>query len=103
MAIGNVDIVNEPRWKLADGKLWFNVGVAWIADDPPQMKYLGFVQVPLLWILAALVVSTLILWVADRARYGPGQCRGCGYDLTGNVTGVCPECGAAVQQKVART
>jgi hypothetical protein len=28
-----------------------------------------------------------------RAR--PGLCRRCGYDLTGNTTGVCPECGAA--------
>jgi rubrerythrin len=25
-----------------------------------------------------------------------GQCRKCGYDLTGNVSGVCPECGEAV-------
>jgi hypothetical protein len=23
-------------------------------------------------------------------------CRQCGYDLTGNVTGVCPECGTAI-------
>ena len=25
-----------------------------------------------------------------------GLCVTCGYDLTGNVSGVCPECGAAV-------
>jgi hypothetical protein len=24
-----------------------------------------------------------------------GQCPQCGYDLTGNVSGVCPECGEA--------
>ncbi|MHC4090717.1 MAG: hypothetical protein ACYSVY_10655 [Planctomycetota bacterium] len=29
-------------------------------------------------------------------RYPKGCCQGCGYDLTGNVSGVCPECGAAV-------
>ena len=29
-----------------------------------------------------------------RARYGAGRCARCGYDLTGNVSGVCPECGA---------
>jgi hypothetical protein len=29
-----------------------------------------------------------------RARPRPGHCRQCGYDLTGNVTGLCPECGA---------
>ncbi len=26
----------------------------------------------------------------------PGSCQKCGYDLTGNVSGVCPECGTGV-------
>lgn len=26
----------------------------------------------------------------------PGHCWKCGYDLTGNVSGVCPECGTKV-------
>lgn len=30
------------------------------------------------------------------AKELPGVCRSCGYDLTANVSGVCPECGAAV-------
>jgi hypothetical protein len=34
---------------------------------------------------------------ARRWRRGrPGACRVCGYNLTGNVSGVCPECGAPV-------
>lgn len=28
----------------------------------------------------------------------PGHCHKCGYDLTGNVSGVCPECGAELKQ-----
>jgi hypothetical protein len=28
-------------------------------------------------------------------RCALGQCTRCGYDLTGNVSGVCPECGGA--------
>lgn len=31
-----------------------------------------------------------------RRRHDLGQCMGCGYDLTGNVSGICPECGAAI-------
>lgn len=31
----------------------------------------------------------------EPVTWKPGQCR-CGYDLTGNTSGVCPECGAAV-------
>ena len=32
-------------------------------------------------------------FLADGHRVLPGHCRKCGYDLTGNVSGVCPECG----------
>lgn len=31
-----------------------------------------------------------------RRRRSKGRCTGCGYDLTGNVSGVCPECGSLV-------
>ena len=33
------------------------------------------------------------LWRQDREKLQPGKCRQCGYDLTGNVSGRCPECG----------
>lgn len=29
-------------------------------------------------------------------RLMEGHCRGCGYDLTGNVSGRCPECGNSI-------
>jgi hypothetical protein len=32
-----------------------------------------------------------------RRRRKRGLCVGCGYDLTGNVSGICPECGAGRQ------
>jgi hypothetical protein len=38
-------------------------------------------------------------FVPRRLRRRPcqlGHCRRCGYDLTGNVSGVCPECGSPV-------
>lgn len=31
-----------------------------------------------------------------RSPYPFGHCRTCGYNLTGNVSGVCPECGKTV-------
>ncbi|MCB9850953.1 MAG: hypothetical protein H6817_09655 [Phycisphaerales bacterium] len=42
---------------------------------------------------AAVGVLAHSLW---RKRLSPGRCSRCGYDLTGNVTGVCPECGERV-------
>lgn len=46
-----------------------------------------------LWIFAA--VGTFIRR-RRPAPANPGICRHCGYDLTGNVSGRCPECGRAV-------
>ena len=34
----------------------------------------------------------LAMWLPQRL---PGHCSAYGYDLTGNVSGVCPECGTA--------
>jgi hypothetical protein len=51
------------------------------------------VQLPL-WIPFLLVaLPTSYLFWRDRRRIPPGRCRKCGYNLTGNVSGVCPECG----------
>ena len=48
------------------------------------------------WMLLALVgLPTAILWYRDR-RWPKGRCQSCGYDLTGNVSGICPECGEPI-------
>jgi len=46
--------------------------------------------------LALFGVPTAYLWYRDRRRFPPGHCPSCGYNLTGNQSGVCPECGNAV-------
>ncbi len=48
-----------------------------------------------LWIpLTLLAALTAWGWLPIRP-YPPGRCMRCGYDLTGNTTGRCPECGSA--------
>ena len=57
-------------------------------------------QVPL-WFVVLLAWSyVLFRWWKRRVR--PGHCAGCGYDLTGNVSGVCPECGLSVVPDASR-
>lgn len=51
--------------------------------------------VPLYLPMIAIAGFTALLWRRDR-RVPPGYCI-CGYDLTGNVSGVCSECGAAIE------
>lgn len=50
-----------------------------------------------LWIpFLFFFILTSYLWLTDRRRYPAGRCAGCGYDLTGNTSGVCSECGTPV-------
>ena len=44
-------------------------------------------------------ICALGMRVRRRTRWREGHCPGCGYNLTGNVSGACPECGAAVPRK----
>ena len=46
--------------------------------------------------LCAVAVSTAVLWLFRPRRKLPNHCEQCGYNLTGNVSGVCPECGEKV-------
>jgi len=74
---------------------WWTI---WSRESPkwrPVMQ-LGFILVPL-WIPFLLfAIPTVYLWWIDRRRIPPGHCQKCGYNLTGNVSGVCPECGEKV-------
>ncbi len=69
---------------------------------PPKLQAeLGtvfWVRLPLWLPMLILAVPTGILFWRDR-RYPPGHCQRCGYDLTGNVSGRCPECGGPVPDR----
>ena len=41
---------------------------------------------------------TRLLW-RQLAEYGVPCCIACGYNLTGNVSGVCPECGTKIEAR----
>ena len=59
---------------------------------------LGYTSVwfPLYAVFVAVAVPTLLVWRFWPKPIKPGHCR-CGYDLTGNTSGVCPECGVEAQ------
>jgi len=58
----------------------------------------GVVVLPYWMVLSPLTILPVLrggaVAIALR-RKRAGRCQLCGYDLTGNVSGVCPECGAA--------
>ena len=55
---------------------------------------------------AALAAAAAAWALLSRSRLArrtrQGACRQCGYDLTGNVSGVCPECGRAAAARTAQ-
>jgi len=63
-----------------------------IVQDSP----LSWVAIPIWGPIILAAVPTIWLWSMARKRTPPGHCLGCGYNLTGNVSGVCPECGTPI-------
>ena len=51
------------------------------------------VELPLWLPFLILLIPTLLLWRRDWRKPRSGCCPRCDYDLTGNTTGRCPECG----------
>jgi hypothetical protein len=46
-----------------------------------------------IWMPTVLIVITTISSFYLRSRRQAGQCITCKYDLRGNISGICPECG----------
>jgi hypothetical protein len=57
------------------------------------------IRIPLWSPLLLFVISTIAAHYLGRRR-GSTQCQACAYDLTGNTTGVCPECGHKDGQRI---
>lgn len=52
------------------------------------------------WIDAVLAAVLPVGWSLRRPRARRGHCESCGYNLTANASGVCPECGSATTARV---
>lgn len=84
---------------------WLAWGAAVTEPEPAQGGWLpefhSYVPPPLMFAvrlpvwtivsLAVLLVASRVAWVLFKPRHG--ECLRCGYNLTGNVSGRCPECG----------
>jgi len=73
---------------------WMSFGYTWMEEG--QGTYYNDLSFPL-WIWPPVwgLLTALLWrrWVLRRRRLRPGHCNICGYNLTGNKSGQCPECG----------
>jgi hypothetical protein len=102
-------LVPRPYSVLGASIEWWNVSVASLPRDP-QGHYarLATLRVPLL-LLVIVAACIPAPWAVLRAvrrvrrtrRRQRGYCVSCAYDLRGNVSGLCPECGTTVAEKDA--
>jgi hypothetical protein len=76
-----------------------------IGAIPVDWAALGFAKTWLsftipYWAVMALCAILPTAWILAISRRLPSSgCAACSYNLTGNTSGVCPECGTAVSQK----
>ncbi len=75
--------------------IWLHVNYDGYIPQPGS--YIERWIIPAWMIFVAIGLPTVFLWWLDR-RSPPGHCPRCGYNLTGNVSGRCPECGVVVSE-----
>jgi len=74
----------------------------WGSPPPGYSNRRTEIHVPF-WFLAAITSLLPLAWINWKRKQKPGHCRNCYYDLTGNTSGVCPECGKPFIQPTAKT
>ena len=102
----HVQSVNNPGWiclplhpqlkDMAARLPWTSFAHSYLGFGlPAKDQVLPVLYSPVWLLLVAAGFPTAILWWRDR-RPKAGFCEVCKYDLTGNESGTCPECGSAV-------
>ena len=70
----------------------------WWPNAGPGILGIWKAALPFWLVVVALSILTTILWWRDHCP-PKGHCQTCGYDLTGNVSGQCPECGEGMSRR----
>jgi hypothetical protein len=95
-----VDAVDRDyRWKAYADWDALGIGYRYLPPLVAGASRSHEITVPLWYLLAPgflapALAAARIRWTHKRRL--AGHCPSCGYDLTGNVSGVCPECGGAI-------
>ena len=93
---------SSPRWGFEFGGFCVKDTIAKrsMGSTPRPYRRLRKIQIPLLPACILFAAYPTILFIRGPVRRyrrrRKGLCLKCGYNLTGNVSGVCPECGGPI-------
>jgi hypothetical protein len=95
-------VVDRPMSSKAHGAtMLFRRGEWWVrpSGDATVLRpaWAGVVVDGGFWAGVVWGVCAAMGWAWGRVKWKKGTCRKCGYDLSGNVSGVCPECGSGLR------
>lgn len=76
------------------------VGLDWSLPELRSETGSTEIRFPLWMPFFLFAITAGLVWYHDRNRPRPGTCTRCRYDLTGNKSGRCPECGEPVPPKL---
>ncbi len=107
-------------FRLLSGWLLGLIGLVWLRQRVPTTNQATSLYALLIWAMIAGPAAWILEMLADdvapfifvplagitllipvvvrlsrRRRFLPGMCVTCGYNLFGNISGICPECGVA--------
>ncbi len=85
------ELFGPPDWEY-EPQMSAQANYEWRAVVPLWLLVVGF----------SFLVAYYFFWL-PRHYHKAGHCRSCGYNLTGNTSGVCPECGTRVPQSCGET
>jgi hypothetical protein len=105
------DLADGRTWQLKEYYSYTEFDAMWrkktyVGSDSYLVKYVDQtrITVPLLLLFLAFSLYPIIVLAKSSqrwrrmSRHKRGLCVRCGYDLTGNVSGTCPECGAEIHR-----
>ena len=99
---GTLLIGQWPEFVIPHRKVYVEIGAkcgmssTWHWREVGWSSTLAFSVYFPIWLPLTLIAlpTGYLFWSDHRRRMRVGCCEQCGYDLTGNTTGRCPECGA---------
>lgn len=99
---GLLDVVRvrHPKGPLRKPEIWRSNrdGIGLVGPGAVTSPRSGslYVQCPYWLLVFVVAIPTAVLFYRDRRCPTPGDCKTCGYNLTGSTTGICSECGVKI-------